>query len=74
MVEKELAYYMLAVIMMLGLWIVYLLYRIGELKIDIKGWDHALVRCHEEKQKLEIKKNTMVERVKKVLDVYETGK
>ena len=70
MVSKELAYYMLAVITLLGLWVVYLLYRIGELKIYIKGWDRALVRCNEEKQQLEIKKNSMVEHVKRVLDGY----
>jgi hypothetical protein len=70
MVEKELAYYMLAVIMMLGLWVVYLLYRIGELKIDIKGWDRALVRCNAEKQILESRKNTMAAQVRQVLDVF----
>lgn len=51
-------------------WVVYLLLRVNDLKLDIKGYDKALVRCNEEKQKLEIKKNTLIAHVRKVLDGY----
>ncbi len=70
MSDKDVLLILIFLSAVLAGWVIYLLHRVSDLKLDIKGYDKALMRCTEENQKLEIKKTTLITHVRKGRDGY----